>query len=662
MKARIYTDVEKVWESKLSSSTVYTDRSDMGFAQITSRHVYLVLFVLSPILLIAQPETYNWYFGNQYGLNFSSGTPEEITDSAMRTFEGCAAVSDAEGNLLFYTNGGGRDPVSGQSQGAIWNRNNEIMYDMGFTEGGGWSSAQSSLIIPKPEQDSVYYLFTMEEVEFDLGGAPPDQPLGRGFSYFEVDMRLNDGLGDVSVADQRLYIPSYEGLAGTIHADGERYWILITDGGEEENDIFLRLLVDDSPIEATDIDSVIVEDNPFFGGPIKISPDGKWIGCAGHLFSFDNETGEIGFSAIYTQPTSGIGAFSPDSRYYYFWQTSAELARVDLLAADIGASFELLPTGTSSRIPGQMQLASNGNIYFITVDFSDMTTSVGEISCPSSTDPFITADLFNYMGTDEEPFFFGLPNFTDHLFSSPLADEVLAVEELVLCPNETLVLDARRNGQTYLWDTGETEASIEISVPGNYTVTITDACGGIVIDEKNVIEVIPPTISFDETLPLDTLCLDIENEITVLTEGGNTVQWSTGDTTNTVVLTGPTSTPLTVTVSNECGTLSQELTPEFIDCTLPDCEMVFPDVISPNGDGVNDLFGGFRNCPPSSYELRVYNRWGNMVFESNSIDNPWDGRFNGDLAPSDVYLYRAQYRFEETEDLQTAQGQLTIVR
>ncbi|MEO0725260.1 MAG: gliding motility-associated C-terminal domain-containing protein, partial [Bacteroidota bacterium] len=154
----------------------------------------------------------------------------------------------------------------------------------------------------------------------------------------------------------------------------------------------------------------------------------------------------------------------------------------------------------------------------------------------------------------------------------------------------------------------------------------------------------------------------IENELTVLTESGNTVQWSTGDTTNTIVLTGPTAMPLTVTVINECGTLTQELTPEFIDCTLPDCEMVFPDVISPNGDGVNDLFGGFRNCPPSSYELRVYNRWGNMVFESNNIDNPWDGRFNGDFAPSDVYLYQAQYRFEETEELQTARGQLTIVR
>ena len=624
--------------------------------------IYLLLLVSFPLLIIAQPETYNWYFGNQYGLNFSSGIPEEITDSAIRTFEGCAAVSDAEGNILFYTNGGGRDPATGQAPGTIWNRNNEVMYDMSFTEGGGWSSAQSSLIIPKPGQDSVYYLFTMEEAESNMGDGIPDQPLGRGLSYFEVDMRLNGALGGVTVADQRLYVPSYEGLTGTIHADGERYWILFTDG-DESNTIFLRLLVDDTAVEATNIDSVVVENVVFLGGTTKISPDGKWIACAGQLFSFNNETGEISLSSITLQTIFSGGTFSPESRYYYFWQGFDELVRVDLLADDIEASREILPINFSNRLPGQMQMASNGNIYFVTVDLFDLTTSISEISCPGSMNPTINADLFEYTSIEEEPFFIGLPNFTDHLFSIPLAGETLEPEELSFCPNESIELDARRSGQTYLWSTGETEASIQVSAPGTYTVTITiNDCGGMIIDEKSVIEASPPTIAFGETPPLNSLCLDTDNEIMIITEGENTIEWSTGNTENTIVLTGPISTPLAVTVSNECSTITQELDLEFIDCTLPDCELVFPDIISPNGDGVNDLFGGFRNCPPSSYELRVYNRWGNLVFESNSIDNTWDGRFNGNVAPSDIYLYHAQYRFAETEDVQTASGQLTVVR
>lgn len=136
----------------------------------------------------------------------------------METFEGCAIVSDAEGNVLFYTNGGGRDPEqSGQTSGKIWNRNDEIMYDMGGTEGGGFSAMQSALILPKPGEDEVYYLFTMEEVEFNIGGSVPGQPQGRGLSYFEVDMALNNGLGGVTVVDQRVHVPAFEGLTGTIH-------------------------------------------------------------------------------------------------------------------------------------------------------------------------------------------------------------------------------------------------------------------------------------------------------------------------------------------------------------------------------------------------------------------------------------------------------------
>ena len=619
---------------------------------------YLFLLLLFPFLAIAQPEAYNWYFGNRFGLNFSSGTPVELTDGALQTFEGCAAISDSEGNLLFYTNGGGRDPSTGQPAGAIWNRDHEVMYDMSFTEGGGWSSAQSSLIIPKPGQDSVYYLFTMEEVEFVLGGAPPGQPQGRGLSYFEVDMRLNDGLGGVTLADQRLFVPSFEGLSGTIHADGERYWILITDG-EEESNTFIRLLVDDTPIETADLEFIPVDSTEFIGGAIKMSPDGRWIASNGQLFSFDNETGDIPFSPVINLLGFRSGTFSPESRYYYFWQSSTQLARIDLLADDIEASLEIVFTDSIERNPGQLQIGPNGNIYFVTVNFFDMTTNIGEIICPDTPAPTVSSELFEYMGTELGPFFFGLPNFTDHIFSSALANDLATAEELVICSGESLTLEARRLGQSYLWSTGDTGVNIEINEPGTYTVTIADGCGGTVVDEKIVTGGSAPTIAFDE-LPLDSLCLDETYELTVITELGNIIEWSTGETSSTIFIED--STALSVTVSNACGSLTEELNPRFVDCTTEDCDLIFPDIISPNGDGVNDIFTGYRNCAPTSYELRVYNRWGNLVFESDDVENAWDGRFNDSPAPSDVYIYQAQYRFVDTEEFQTVRGQLTIVR
>jgi len=83
---------------------------------------------LSPLLLSAQNAGTVWYFGAAAGLDFSGGNPVQVPGGAMEAFEGCAIVSDTEGNVLFYTNGGGRDPEqSGQASGKIWNRNDEVM-------------------------------------------------------------------------------------------------------------------------------------------------------------------------------------------------------------------------------------------------------------------------------------------------------------------------------------------------------------------------------------------------------------------------------------------------------------------------------------------------------------------------------------------------------
>ncbi|HMC01900.1 MAG TPA: hypothetical protein VKN14_12765, partial [Flavobacteriaceae bacterium] len=52
-----------------------------------------------------QKESANWYFGGFAGLDFNSGTPVPHVDGKLETQEGCATISDVNGNLLFYTNG-----------------------------------------------------------------------------------------------------------------------------------------------------------------------------------------------------------------------------------------------------------------------------------------------------------------------------------------------------------------------------------------------------------------------------------------------------------------------------------------------------------------------------------------------------------------------------
>src|SRR5574343_495479 len=156
------------------------------------KYFLLVHAVLLLNLVYGQKQANIWHFGGEFGnylapangicIDFSNGFPEEVFGSEMRGCEGTASYCDSLGNLLFYTNGGGREVnYSGQASGTIWNKNNGVLYEMNGVEGGGWSSNQSSVIFEAPNEQNVYYLFTMDEGEFDIGASPitlASQPTG----------------------------------------------------------------------------------------------------------------------------------------------------------------------------------------------------------------------------------------------------------------------------------------------------------------------------------------------------------------------------------------------------------------------------------------------------------------------------------------------------
>ena len=68
-----------------------------------------------------------------------------------------------------------------------------------------------------------------------------------------------------------------------------------------------------------------------------------------------------------------------------------------------------------------------------------------------------------------------------------------------------------------------------------------------------------------------------------------------------------------------------------------------PNAFSPNGDGVNDFFKldgiGFQRSDTSQFSISIYNRWGQMVYSSNTYGQFWDGKFNQEQCPSDIYRY-----------------------
>ena len=150
------------------------------------------------------PKTGIGYFGDDAALNFSSGTPVAVTGSAIHQVEGSATISDAFGNLLFYTDGD-----------SVWNRNNNHMPN-GFGLNGNWSTTQSVSYRSKTRKyNHLLYFYC-----WDAYGVT------NGICYSIVDMTLDAGLGDVTTKNFQLITPVSEKLTAILNCNGIDFWII----------------------------------------------------------------------------------------------------------------------------------------------------------------------------------------------------------------------------------------------------------------------------------------------------------------------------------------------------------------------------------------------------------------------------------------------------
>lgn len=92
--------------------------------------------------------------------------------------------------------------------------------------------------------------------------------------------------------------------------------------------------------------------------------------------------------------------------------------------------------------------------------------------------------------------------------------------------------------------------------------------------------------------------------------------------------------------------------------------LLFPNAFTPDGDQVNDRFKPIVRCPTITYLLRVYSRWGQLMFETTDADAGWDGVFNGQPQPSDVYVWTVE--ISDTREVGvvvgTLRGEVTLLR
>ena len=96
------------------------------------------------------------------------------------------------------------------------------------------------------------------------------------------------------------------------------------------------------------------------------------------------------------------------------------------------------------------------------------------------------------------------------------------------------------------------------------------------------------------------------------------------------------------------------------DC---DTSIHVPSVMSPNSDGFQDcLEVKFTGQVPVRYKFGIYNRWGNLMFETTDPDACWDGSYNKEQCPEGTYFWIMQYKMVREEAEKTCQGNVTLIR
>jgi len=146
--------------------------------------------------------------------------------------------------------------------------------------------------------------------------------------------------------------------------------------------------------------------------------------------------------------------------------------------------------------------------------------------------------------------------------------------------------------------------------------------------------------------------------IGMLINNADSYLWSTGATTPTII--PDTEGVYSVAASNYCGTNMSS-----VKVTLYDCDkcLFVPTAFTPNDDGLNDVFHVRLLCPIRSYGIKIFNRYGQVVYSNYDVSEGWDGKFNGIPVDIGTYLYEITY----TPELPNAhqlfrKGDITVVR
>ncbi|MBX3042975.1 MAG: T9SS type A sorting domain-containing protein [Candidatus Kapabacteria bacterium] len=527
---------------------------------------YLILIglVLNVFSTYSQKEAYNWDYGGDNVITFNTPDrePEILTNSILTTWEGCTSISDSTGKFLFSSNG-------------LWVFNyidnqtimkfNDGVYDP-ITEqmNGGISATQSSIIVKKPESDSIYYIFTAGSK------TTPAVCSELGYNYSIVDLRKNEGKGEIVELNNLLYAPSTEQLTAVRHGNGTDIWIITH---REESNIFDVFLLTKDGVDTQNVVSSFAgtKYSTYDGiGYLKSNLQGNLLANAGlnsgnlEILTFDNLTGKISLllninleqiinKKIYN--LYGVEFSNDNTKLYlgcFHLGFIIQMDITDLNIEYIKNNIHILDNIKSSY--AALQIAPNGKIYI-----SSRLNKLYVINNPNikgdSCDLSFTHEKFT-----SNKLHVGLPNIL-----AEITDFSIKITTNTVCVGDDLILTANPlpdyTSNKYTWtlpEGSEFEGKvIEISNAnlthsGLYKIKVN--IKGSVLYDSIYIEVHQP--SFVKISGNLSFCKNGSTTLSAYRSSAYNYKWSTGDTTFSIIIRNEGEYHLTV--ENEFGCKSYD--------------------------------------------------------------------------------------------------------
>ncbi len=486
-----------------------------------------------------------WLFGSNAGMEFPNGdNPGVSTLNNMNTEKASMTYTDAEGNLVLYSNGS-----------RVWNGN-------GNTVPGAenlitaFDPSYPGLIVPIPETENQFYVFSVD----DFSGNNNPGTVVFPIFYSLIDLNANNGEGQ-KVGDTKMLLgESSYGLTTVKHCNNVDYWLVLHSG--EGNRFYTYLITKDGIQFDEPVESQV--GIPFSGSSLGLqqeivaSEDGSKIAVTKpvnpefgflEIFSFDNATGEV-IRSITTQKAlskiKGV-AFSPDGKLIYVTIYLNQRSVDGGLAND----YELLQFRTSHAPSyrrlitsksyigqsqtglgdflvepgsfGNLKLGPNGKVYLAHIDdgfLSVIHNPNGEGD--ASNFSYRNFSLNGKIGKAQ------LPNTVSASYKIPEAELVFTADSLAC--NPTLKVEVNNTDNTslkYQWIKdgvpldGVNSETLKIKETGEYEVQVIDGCQEVLSNSKKIlVELLVEAPAMDEVF---TYCQGAE--ISELEATGVNLKW-----------------------------------------------------------------------------------------------------------------------------------------